>query len=116
MTFGERINALRSSHGWSLTELHNRTGVARSHLWKIEKDQTEPTVQVARQIARAFGVSLSVLVGEESVSDLEINRAVAARKVLDCMADLETALGAWRALSGATGAGGSGEEARGRDE
>jgi transcriptional regulator with XRE-family HTH domain len=57
-----RLKHLRSERGWSLDALANASGVSRSMLSQIERNQANPTLGVAFRIARAFGMSLGELV------------------------------------------------------
>jgi len=58
---GSRVKHLRSGRGWSLEALANASGVSRSMLSQIERDQANPTLAVTLRIARAFGLSLGEL-------------------------------------------------------
>jgi transcriptional regulator with XRE-family HTH domain len=57
-----RLKHLRAERGWSLDALANASGVSRSMLSQIERNQANPTLAVAFRIARAFGMSLGELV------------------------------------------------------
>ncbi len=58
---GSRVKHLRSSRNWSLEDLANASGVSRSMLSQIEREQANPTLAVTLRIARAFGLSLGEL-------------------------------------------------------
>ena len=58
---GSRVRHLRSARGWSLEALANASGVSRSMLSQIEREQANPTLAVTLRIARAFGLSLGEL-------------------------------------------------------
>jgi transcriptional regulator with XRE-family HTH domain len=58
---GARVKHLRSARGWSLEALANASGVSRSMLSQIEREQANPTLAVTLRIARAFGIGLSEL-------------------------------------------------------
>lgn len=58
---GGRVKALRAARGWSLEALANASGVSRSMLSEIEREQANPTLAVTLRIARAFGLSLGEL-------------------------------------------------------
>src|SRR5207237_1644442 len=47
--------------GWSLEALANASGVSRSMLSQIEREQANPTLVVTLRIARAFGLNLGEL-------------------------------------------------------
>ena len=59
---GERVRQLRVRRGWSLESLADASGVSRSMLSQIERDQTNPTLYVAFRIAQAFDLTLGELV------------------------------------------------------
>ena len=58
---GARVKLLRSDRGWSLEGLANASGVSRSMLSQIEREQANPTLAVTMRIAQAFGMSLGEL-------------------------------------------------------
>ncbi len=58
---GSRVKHLRSGRNWSLEDLANASGVSRSMLSQIEREQANPTLAVTLRIARAFGLSLGEL-------------------------------------------------------
>ena len=59
---GARVKQLRAERGWSLEALANASGVSRSMLSQIEREQANPTLAVTQRIARAFSMSLGDLV------------------------------------------------------
>ncbi len=58
---GSRVKQLRAGRGWSLEALANASGVSRSMLSEIEREQANPTLAVTLRIARAFGLTLGEL-------------------------------------------------------
>ncbi len=58
---GARVKLLRAGRGWSLEALANASGVSRSMLSQIEREQANPTLAVTLRIAQAFGMSLGEL-------------------------------------------------------
>jgi transcriptional regulator with XRE-family HTH domain len=58
---GSRVKHLRAARGWSLEALATASGVSRSMLSQIEREQANPTLAVTLRIARAFGLSLGEL-------------------------------------------------------
>lgn len=59
--FARRLKQLRAARGWSLDALANASGVSRSMLSQVERNQANPTLAVAFRIARALGMSLAEL-------------------------------------------------------
>ena len=59
---GSRMKQLRTDRAWSLEALAQASGVSRSMLSEIEREQANPTLAVTLRIARAFGLSLGELI------------------------------------------------------
>ena len=70
-----RVKELRSERGWSLDALSSASGVSRSMLSQIERQQANPTLAVAYRIAQAFGLTLGELVEPKSGARIEVIRA-----------------------------------------
>src|SRR5689334_3832309 len=58
---GGRVKQLRGQRGWSLEALANASGVSRSMLSQIEREQANPTLAVTLRIAQSFGMNLGDL-------------------------------------------------------
>jgi len=65
---GTRVKHLRNERGWSLDSLANASGVSRSMLSEIEREQANPTLAVTMRIAQAFGMALGDLLEMPSAS------------------------------------------------
>jgi len=63
---GRRINTLRTAKGITLEQLARQTGFTKGYLSKVEKSTKAPPVSTLGNIARAFGTTISALLGEES--------------------------------------------------
>ncbi len=59
---GRRLRQLRADRGWSLDAMSGASGVSRSMLSEIEREQANPTLAVTLRIAQAFGMSLGELI------------------------------------------------------
>lgn len=71
-----RIHQLRQDRGWSLDVLSRASGVSRSMLSQIEREQANPTLAVTVKIAGALGISMAELVEQASVAPgIEVIRA-----------------------------------------
>lgn len=57
----KRIRALRKSRGYALEYLAELSGVSRSMISLIEREETSPTATVLNKLAGALGVPLSTL-------------------------------------------------------
>ena len=58
---GSRVKSLRTNRGWSLEALAGASGVSRSMLSQIEREQANPTLAVTLRIAQAFAMTLGDL-------------------------------------------------------
>jgi transcriptional regulator with XRE-family HTH domain len=65
---GRRVKDLRTTRSWSLETLANASGVSRSMLSEIEREQANPTLAVTLRIARAFEMSLGELLETPAAS------------------------------------------------
>ena len=63
---GQRIKALRTEKRITLDQLAKQTGFSKGYLSKVEKSQKAPPVSTLGNIARAFNVTISSLLGEAS--------------------------------------------------
>ncbi|MDR6872591.1 transcriptional regulator with XRE-family HTH domain [Bosea sp. BE125] len=55
---GLRLKRMRVDNGWTLEDVSQRTGVARSTLSKIENGQMSPTYDVLQKITRGTGLDI----------------------------------------------------------
>jgi transcriptional regulator with XRE-family HTH domain len=58
------ITDLRKTKNWSQAELASKTGISQVMVGKYERGDAVPSIEVAKKIADALGVSLDYLVGE----------------------------------------------------
>lgn len=58
----QRVKLMRQQRTWSLEQLATASGVSRSMLSQIERNQANPTLAVTCKIAQAFGMSLAEFV------------------------------------------------------
>lgn len=70
MNIGKKIMLLRKEKNWSQSDLSKQVGVSREIISKYEKEDVIPSVEVAKKIAIAFGVSLDYLVGNNESDEL----------------------------------------------
>jgi len=78
----DHLVKLRADKGWSQTDLADKADVSRVMIGKYERDEAIPSIEAAKKIADAFGVSLDLLVGEGINSSFD-------RKTLRRMQELE---------------------------
>ncbi len=71
-----RIHELRQQRGWSLDTLSRASGVSKSMLSQIEREQANPTLAVTVKIAGALGMSMAELLEQVvPVQNIEVIRA-----------------------------------------
>lgn len=64
MNIGAKITELRKAKNWSQTDLANNIEVSRVIIGRYERNEAAPSIDIAKKMADAFGVSLDYLVGE----------------------------------------------------
>ncbi len=64
MNTGKITVDLREQKGWSQTDLADHSKVSRVMIGKYERGEAVPSIEAAKKIADALGVSLDYLVGE----------------------------------------------------
>ncbi|GAA4352138.1 helix-turn-helix domain-containing protein [Angustibacter luteus] len=74
-TLAANVRALRESAGISLSQLAERSGVAKATLFKVERQHTNPTLDTMVAIADALGVTTTALLEQPADNELEIVRA-----------------------------------------
>lgn len=72
MRFANRIALLRKEKDMTQAQLAKTVGASREIISKYEKDGVMPSIEMAKKIADAFGVTLDYLVGEGSNSNFDI--------------------------------------------
>jgi transcriptional regulator with XRE-family HTH domain len=92
--FDKIITDSRKQKGWSQIDLANESGVSREMIGKYERGIATPSLDAAKKIADAFGVSLDYLVGEgvnasfdkktlQRIQDLELLEADKKQTLFD---------------------------------
>jgi transcriptional regulator with XRE-family HTH domain len=82
MNTGKIIVSLREQKHWSQTDLADNSGVSRVMIGKYERGEAIPSIEAAKKIADAFGVSLDYLVGVGINSKFD-------KKTLERLEDIE---------------------------
>lgn len=75
---GETITRLRKQMRWSQQEVASRLNIAKSTYAGYESGYREPSLDMLRQMAALFGVSLDQLVGQTDETKPEDRPATAA--------------------------------------
>lgn len=64
-SFGQRLAALRQERGLKQEELAKKIGVSVTHVGRYEREESQPTLNVLKRMAKVLGVSLDYLVFDE---------------------------------------------------
>lgn len=59
--FGDRLRKLRLERDWSQYDLEENSGIDRVQIERIENAKINTSISIAKQLANAFGMSLSEL-------------------------------------------------------
>ena len=60
-TLSTNVRRMRELHGLSLSQLGERSGIAKGTLFKVERSQTNPNLETLQAIAATFGVAVTDL-------------------------------------------------------
>lgn len=74
MGFGKQVNFLRKKNKMTLQDLSSLSNVSASMLSQIEREEKNPTIQVACQIAEALNTTLSALLDQQEKRDIVVMR------------------------------------------
>lgn len=61
---GDRIRALRTSHGWTQRTLGDRCGMAATAIYLIEKGAQNSSLTTLKKVTSALGVSMATVLPE----------------------------------------------------
>jgi len=64
MDFGNTLIKLRKDRSWSQADLADKTGVSRVIIGRYERNEALPSIEVAKNIADAFQISMDQLIGD----------------------------------------------------
>ncbi|HTV47948.1 MAG TPA: cupin domain-containing protein [Phycisphaerae bacterium] len=56
---GAKLSAFRSSRGWTLDELAERSGLSKAQLSRLESAERQPSLAALLSLAQAFGISVA---------------------------------------------------------
>mgnify|MGYP001580270174 CR=1 FL=1 len=68
--FGQRILTLRKQRGWSQPELGKQVGTSGAIIGRYERGDITPSIEVAKKLADAFGVTLDYLVDDKELPNI----------------------------------------------
>ncbi|GAA2276847.1 hypothetical protein GCM10010149_20110 [Nonomuraea roseoviolacea subsp. roseoviolacea] len=73
-----RLGELRRERGLTLTVLAEWTGISAAHLSRMEKGERQPSIGSLFQLARAYGISVGALLGDEHPREHHVVRGATA--------------------------------------
>ena len=73
MSFGNKLKEIRESKGLNRTELAEKIDISHVMVGRYERDETVPSIDVAKKIADILGVSLDFLVGDSQNASFDVN-------------------------------------------
>ena len=84
--FGHRLLNLRKERGWSQPELGKEIGTSGAIIGRYERGEITPSIEVAKKLADAFGVTLDFLVGDKDVPNILQDQSMLTRwQALDAL-------------------------------
>ncbi|MDW3193119.1 MAG: helix-turn-helix transcriptional regulator [Cytophagales bacterium] len=89
MKLSEKITKLKKLKSLSQVDLAEATGISRDAISKYERGDVMPSVEYAKRIADALGVSLDYLVSEEDQEEVLDNDTVKRIKDIQRLPDSE---------------------------
>jgi len=63
MTFGEKVLSVRKNLKWSQEELASKVGTSAPIIGRYERNEIKPSIDTAKNIADALGVTIDYLIG-----------------------------------------------------
>lgn len=86
-SFGKRIQSVRKDRGITQQQLGEVIGVDKRVISKYEKDQTVPSVLVAKEIASALDISLDYLINSDKALFIDDNEVIHLLKNYNSLSD-----------------------------
>lgn len=80
LRLGERLKEIRLAQQWTLEDVSQRTGLARSTLSKIENDQISPTFTAVQKLINGLGIDLPQLLSPPRVQPRTMGRRDLTRR------------------------------------
>lgn len=77
------VRRLRETHGLSLSQLGERSGVAKATLFKVERGRTNPTLETLASIAETFDVSIPDLIAVSERVSVDVVRSGEGQDISD---------------------------------
>jgi len=73
MTFGQRILNIRKKNKWSQDELAKKVGTSAPIIGRYERNEIKPSIETAKNIADALGVTIDYLIGGSDAMVMDKN-------------------------------------------
>lgn len=89
MKLSEKITKLKKLKGLSQVDLSEATGISRDAISKYERGDAMPSVEYAKRIADALGVSLDYMVSDDDKEEVLDNDTVNRIKDIQKLPDTE---------------------------
>lgn len=80
LRLGERLKEIRLANQWTLEDVSQRTGLARSTLSKIENDQISPTFTAVQKLIGGLGIDLPQLLSPPRLQTRTMGRRDLTRR------------------------------------
>jgi transcriptional regulator with XRE-family HTH domain len=82
MAIGDKIQALRKEQGWSQQQLAKKVGTSGPIVGRYERGEMTPSVEVAKKLAAAFGVTLDFL-ADDTGKSVEIKDKAMLQRLME---------------------------------
>jgi len=89
MSFSEKITKLKKQKKMSQIELAKITGISRDAISKYERGDVTPSVDYAKKIADALGVTIDYLVNDNDDEEILDNETVKRIKEIQQLPEIE---------------------------
>ncbi len=70
---GQRINAIRSSLGWSQVELAKKLNISKQTVSNWENENIQPSIEMLIRLAKLFNVTTDYLLGLDEIPRLNVD-------------------------------------------
>lgn len=70
---GQRINAIRASHGWSQVELAKKLNISKQTVSNWENENIQPSIEMLIRLAKVFNVTTDYLLGLDEIPRLNVD-------------------------------------------
>lgn len=78
-SFAAKLLRLRRERGWSQPEVGKLIGTSGAIVGRYERGEITPSIEVARKLADAFGVTVDFLVSDRELPEILKDREMLAR-------------------------------------